>query len=89
MFHIAPMATNDDGKLELMIADPVTRRRIITLLPKLMSGEHMGESEIRHRSVTSLTVSASEPVDSHLDGEVQPLQNRFELDILPGALSLL
>ena len=89
MFHIAPMATNDDGKLELMIADPVTRRRIVRLLPKLMSGEHMDEAEIHHQSVTSLSVSAAEPVDSHLDGEVQPLQTRFELDILPSALRLL
>ena len=89
MFHIAPMASNDDGKLELMVADPVTRRRIVGLLPKLMSGEHMDEPEIRHTSVTKLTITTSEPVDSHLDGEVQPLQTHFELDVLPGALRLL
>ena len=89
MFHIAPMAANDDGKLELMIAAPVTRRRILTLLPKLMGGTHMGESEIRHASVERLSVVASEPVASHLDGEMQPLQRHFELALLPGALRLL
>jgi len=89
MFHIAPMASNDDGKLELMIADPVSRRRILTLLPKLMSGTHMEETECRHASVTNLTIVSSEPLASHLDGEVQPLQQRFDLEILPGALRLL
>ena len=89
MFHIAPMAANNDAKLELMIADPVTRRRILSLLPKLMSGKHVGESEIQHHSVTALTVTAAEPLASHLDGEVQPLQQRFDFRLLPHALRLL
>lgn len=89
MFHIAPMAKNDDGKLELMIADPVSRRRILSLLPKLMAGTHMGEAEIQHQSVTKISVISSEPLASHLDGEVQPLQQQFDLEILPGALRLL
>ncbi len=89
MFHIAPMAKNDDGKLELMIADPVSRRRLLSLLPKLMSGKHLGEAEIRHLPITKLLVVSTEPMASHLDGEVQPLQQRFELRVLPGALRLL
>ena len=89
MFHIAPMAANDDGRLELLVAAPVTRRRIVALLPKLMGGTHMDESEIHHERVERLLIVASEPVDSHLDGEVQPLQRHFELALLPGALRLL
>ncbi len=89
MFHIAPMAKNDDARLELMIVDPVSRRRIVKLLPKLMSGEHVHEAEIHHQAVSALTVLSSEPVPSHLDGEVQPLQRRFEFAILPGVLRLL
>lgn len=89
MFHIAPMAKNDDGKLELMIADPVSRLRILSLLPKLMSGTHMDEAEIQHESVTQLSVVSAEPLASHLDGEVQPLQQHFDLAVLPSALRLL
>ena len=89
MFHIAPMADNSDGRLELLIADPVSRLRILNLLPKLMRGQHLHEPEIRHTSVRRLSVEASAPVSSHLDGEVQPLAKAFEIEILPGALSLL
>lgn len=89
MFHIAPMAQNDDGRLELLVAAPVTRRRILQLLPKLVRGTHMDEAEILHASVRRVTVSASEPVPSHLDGEVQSLQSEFEIEVLPGALHLL
>jgi diacylglycerol kinase (ATP) len=89
MFHIAPMAANTDGKLELLIVEPVTRRRILSLLPKLMSGEHIDESEIHHQRVTKLSVLSSAPIPSHLDGEVQPLQERFDFSILTDALRLL
>jgi diacylglycerol kinase (ATP) len=89
MFQIAPMAKNEDGLLELVIAAPVTRRRILQLLPKLMRGSHVGEAEISHASVRRVTVTASAVVPSHLDGEVQPLQSEFEIKILPDALRLL
>jgi len=89
MFHIAPMADNSDGQLELVIADPVSRLRILSLLPKLIRGEHLGEAEVSHASVRSVSIEASEPVPSHLDGEVGELVSRFEIEILPAALDLL
>jgi YegS/Rv2252/BmrU family lipid kinase len=89
MFHIAPMAANADGEFELLIVEPVTRRRILALLPKLMSGEHVDEPEIHHQRVTSLTILSSAPMPSHLDGEVQPLQQQFDFSILADALRLL
>jgi diacylglycerol kinase (ATP) len=89
MFHIAPMADNSDGQLELLIAGPVSRTRIMGLLPKLMRGQHMDEPEISHSSVQRLHIKASEPVPSHLDGEVQPLGQSFDIEILPGVLDLL
>ena len=89
MFHIAPTAANDDGQFDLLLAAPVSRRRIVTLLPKLMAGTHMGEREIVHEPVKNLLIECDEPVASHLDGEVQRLQQRFEIELLAGALALL
>jgi diacylglycerol kinase (ATP) len=89
MFQIAPMADNSDGRFDLMIAAPVSRTRILTLLPTLMTGTHVGEPEITHEPVTRLVVEADEPVVSHLDGEMQQPQRRFEIELLPGALRLL
>jgi diacylglycerol kinase (ATP) len=89
MFHIAPMAVNNDNLMHLIIAKPVTRRRILTLLPKLMNGQHLQEPEIVHRPVKGLSIKADEAIPSHLDGEVQPLQTDFTISVLPGALDLL
>jgi diacylglycerol kinase (ATP) len=89
MFHIAPMANNSDGIFDLMIAGPVSRARILTLLPTLMTGKHVGEKDIIHERVRHIVVEAAEPVLSHLDGEIQAPQQRFEISLLPGALHLL
>ncbi|MDJ0939281.1 MAG: diacylglycerol kinase family lipid kinase [Woeseiaceae bacterium] len=88
MFHIAPMARNDDGQLELLIAAPVTRRRIVTLLPKLMNGTHVHLPEISHQPATALEIDCESDLLSHLDGEVQAPVSRFEIELRPGALRL-
>ena len=89
MFHIAPMADNTDGRFELVIADKVSRRRILALLPKLIRGEHIGQPEVSHASIRRVTIEAGETVPSHLDGEVCDPASRFEIEILPAALELL
>lgn len=89
MFHIAPGADNSDGKFDLILARPVTRRRVLTLLPKLLNGRHVDEEEVISHRVGQLKIVADEAMPSHLDGEVQPLQSEFEIELLPRALRLL
>ncbi len=89
MFHIAPDARASDGELNLVVAGPVTRRRILALLPKIVRGSHMDEDDVYQWAVTRITITADAPVESHLDGEVQPPQSSFEVEVLPGALRLL
>jgi diacylglycerol kinase (ATP) len=89
MFHVAPMADNSDGQFDLLIAGPVSRMRLLALLPKLIRGAHVGQPEIAHAGVRKLSIEAGAPVPSHLDGEVQPLESSFEIEILPGALQIL
>lgn len=88
MFYIAPMAENDDGALDLVYAESVTRMRVISLLPKLIRGRHVGEAGIASHRIESFELIADAPVPSHLDGEVQSLQREFRIRILKGAVSL-
>jgi diacylglycerol kinase (ATP) len=89
MFHIAPMAKNDDGRLELVIADPVSRLRILALLPKLIRGVHVSAPEITHAGVRRLTIESPEALPSHLDGEVQPPAKRFEIELMSRGLQII
>ena len=89
MFHIAPMARNDDGRLELLVAAPVSRLRIVSLLPRLIRGGHLEQPEISHASVRELRIETAAPVPSHLDGEVGDENTVYEFELLPAALRLL
>ena len=88
MFYIAPMAHNDDGMLDLIVAEPVSRARVLLLLPRLIRGTHVDAPQIACHRIRSLTLIADAPVPSHLDGEVQALQTDFSIDVLPDALQI-
>jgi YegS/Rv2252/BmrU family lipid kinase len=89
MFQIAPMAINDDGLLDLVFVQPVGRLRIFALLPRLMQGTHISAPEVSCATVSSVRLVAEDRVPSHLDGEVQPLQTEFDIEILKRALAIL
>ncbi|MDX1481213.1 MAG: diacylglycerol kinase family lipid kinase [Woeseiaceae bacterium] len=89
MFLIAPEAQNNDGMLDLIYAAPVSRLRVLALVPKLIRGRHMDAPEVEHHSLKSCTVVAHAPLVAHLDGEIQPPQSRFDIELLPGAVGLL
>ena len=89
MFHIAPMANHADGRLEMLVAAPVGRFRITRLLPKLIRGSHLSEPEILHSPVKKVVIESDSPLPAHLDGEVLAPATRFEIEVLPDALSLL
>jgi len=89
MFHIAPMADNSDGQFELVVAAPVSRLRVLTLLPKILRGTHMRAAEVSHVATRHVTIDAAAPVPSHLDGEVVAPTRRFAVELLAGALDLL
>ena len=89
MFHIAPMADNADGELDLILVEPVNRLQVIGLVPKLMRGTHINARQVQHHRVRKVHIHASEPVPAHMDGEIAPMGTEFEIEILPGALELL
>ncbi len=89
MFHIAPMARNDDGALDLVYARAVTRAGILRLLPKILRGRHIDEPEVSWSPAKHCEIIAAAPVPSHLDGEIQPLQTDFRIEVLASALHLL
>ena len=89
LFHIAPPADNADARLDLLLASPVSRLRILQWRPKRRRGTHLQEQEVRHERVQAITITAQAPVESHIDGEVQPPQQQFEFRLLPSRLKLL
>jgi len=88
-FLIAPDAVPDDGRLNLVLAKAVSRRRILALVPRLKKGLHLEADEVQHEPIDKLVIECEEALPLHLDGEVCTPSKRFEIDCVPGALRLL
>lgn len=89
MFYIAPEAKTDDGKLDLIFAAPMTRLRVLKLLPKIIQGTHVADPDITCKKIESLELIAERPLPCHVDGEIQPLQTEFRIEIHRNALSVI
>ncbi|MEO1247817.1 MAG: diacylglycerol kinase family protein [Pseudomonadota bacterium] len=85
-FLIAPDADAGDGQLNLVLAKPVSRRRVLQLVPRLRKGLHLEAEEVHHQPLGKLVIDCDEPLPSHLDGDVQPHARRFDIECVPGAL---
>ena len=46
--RMSPLSRIDDGLLDLVYVDPLPRRKIVQLLPKMIRGRHMGYTDIVH-----------------------------------------
>lgn len=66
--RITEGASLDDGLLDVVIIEEMTRTKLIRTYPKLFSGTHVGEAEYTRHRVRSVTVAAPGVV-SYADGE--------------------
>jgi diacylglycerol kinase (ATP) len=84
---IAPHAQSDDGRLDLLVVDPMPRLRLLALFPLLFSGKHIGLGTVHLQRVASVELEAP-GVELYADGE--PVgRGAVRIDIVPGALELL
>ncbi|MGC4174027.1 diacylglycerol/lipid kinase family protein [Demequina sp.] len=89
---ISPGSSMTDGLLEAVVTEPLTRREILQIFPKLRNGSHKGDPRIRTVQTTSVTIAqhqggATLPV-AFADGELvgaEPLV----VDVAPLALRVL
>ncbi len=84
---VTPDASITDGLLDVFIVRPVTRLRLIRLLPRVFNGEHVGEPEVHIEQATSVTLN-SPGIVAYADGErIGPLP--VTVTVSPGAALLL
>jgi diacylglycerol kinase (ATP) len=90
LFHIAPPASLEDGLLSVVIASPLSRRRVLTLVPKAIRGTHMSAPEAMMITARELVIETSVPLPLEADGEAsaEPV-TRLEIVCVPAALSVI
>lgn len=79
-FQSAPLALVEDGLLDCMTIDTVSRLRILSLLGKYTRGEHVDLPICNYRRGKTMRVIAHKDTIVNLDGEILPARDvRFEI----------
>lgn len=86
--HVAPMATVDDGMLDVIVIPKASRLKLIRLMPKVYDGSHVDLPEVLTFRGRSATLAARDRVAAYGDGE--PLTDLpVTVSVEAGALTVL
>jgi diacylglycerol kinase (ATP) len=89
--RIAPEASIDDGLLDLVIVREVSKRRLLTLFPKVYSGGHVGFPEVSIVRTRRVEITLDRALTLYGGGEpVRPLApgETVAIEVVPGALAV-
>jgi diacylglycerol kinase family enzyme len=90
LFRMAPAADPTDGKLTFTYGFAATRRKMLTLLPRAISGDFVNDAAITQLHTTHLRIECREPSPLQVDGEVRETAGEiFEYEVLPQRLAVL
>jgi diacylglycerol kinase (ATP) len=84
---ICPDAEPDDGVFDVLTIGDLTKRDLLTTLPKTFWGKHLPHPKAELLRGAVVTIDSDEPLPVELDGE-QPGTTPVRFEIVPGALRL-
>lgn len=87
--QIAPTAATDDGALDLMLASEMGLMRVLSLLPRMLVGRHLGEEGVVHQCFGKLEWTSTAPVPLAADGEYLGEAIRATVQVRPASLPVL
>lgn len=89
-FMMAPGAVLDDGYLDMVFAPQVSKGAVISILLKLMRGEHIHHPAVTFRRVTAIDLTSNPGTPLHSDGELfTESAEVVRYHVLPGKVTLL
>lgn len=86
--RMAPMASAEDGLLEVVALEDVSRSRLLRLFTLLFKGEHIGQRNVLHWRAREVTMEPATPSPLLGDGELYGA-TPVTVRVLPGALRVL
>ncbi len=89
-FYLTPDAYPDDGLIDVCIVNPMSRAKMLRLLPKSLAGRHTSSPDVRMLRVESLSIESNAPYPMHIDGEYFDAgPERCEITIRHGVLPVI
>ena len=85
---IAPLATIDDGLLDVCLIDAMSTVEFLALLRRVSDGEHVDDERVRYFQSSALELAFDRVIKVNTDGEVLET-NRCRYEVLPRAARFL
>ncbi len=90
MFHMAPDADPADGRLTFVRGYAPTRRRMLALLPRTITGSYIHQQGISQHHTRCLRIQSHQPSPLQVDGELRTeADTHFKYEVLQSRLDIL
>ncbi|MBN1115928.1 MAG: diacylglycerol kinase family lipid kinase [Bacteroidales bacterium] len=87
-FFITPKAIANDGLLDVCMVGKLSLPQRLNILMKVPKGTHLDHKKVSYYTTDKMIIEVNKKSAYHLDGELF-FDTRFEIDILPGKLSII
>lgn len=87
--RIAPMASLQDGLLDVIVVRPFSTMEIPDLATRLMTGRAQTSRRYLHFTASRARITRTRPGAAHCDGDPFEAGTEFELEVLPAALKVM
>ena len=85
---MAPKAKIDDGLIDVITVDGnVKRKRLLKVLPKLFTGDHIYEPEVNYYQTNKFSITSINKDLLNIDGEIIG-STPFKVEIIPKAIQI-
>jgi diacylglycerol kinase (ATP) len=92
-FRVTPEAKMDDGLLDYILVDGMSRIKMLRLIPEVMQGTHARFHEVHVGQIRRLEVRSNLALPIHIDGEMfaryETGVRELSIEIYPGAIQLI
>jgi diacylglycerol kinase (ATP) len=89
-FWLTPYAELDDGELDFIFADALSRLQILRFLPEVMRGTHLDKDPVTYGRTRHIVITSDDPLPVVADGEIMTTEaHRLEIEVLAGRMQVL
>lgn len=81
--QIAPLASLDDGLMDIVVVKPQSGLRIVSRLPSFFRGTLREDDGVLMRTASRLEITSDQPIRFHVDGEPRDVVERLSLRTRP------
>ena len=84
---IAPKAKLNDGLVDLLLIENISRFKLLKLMPKLFTGQHIYDDDVKYTQVKEIEFTSKNKNALNIDGEIKGT-SPFKLEIISEAVEI-